>query len=349
MNINTNIMDMTTSDFDKYEVLDMTEELERENELEVESESFENELKDKSKKTSFFEVYLDTEYLPKNKEFDSNTGHLISHNYLSIQLYFKGKIDNTSLDFKVLIINDFYKDKLNHSELEQFISDEDLFVYFADLNSETDYFVTQFFLITLMQEYNYNFSAHPPAFVKNFIFNLYFFYSLKDLTIGFGEANMLPYYLGKKKHIARKRNYTGKMFFVEDLSGTIPRNNFDIKLNDLFGIDVGSLETIMSSCGLDTSNKNLLDDFKERMDLALINHTYLYCIYAMQDASVLFTILEIKIDEPAYNKIIRDIYKYKISEPKENKIPGRLGLGPSSKGFFRIENLVSFSIDLIVD
>lgn len=349
---------------DKYDIRDVEEEVVDDgkeiNVLEREDSSDNgNSKKRKSEskpKHHYFDVALDTEYVPKIKKSYSasdldkvTTEDLIvrdnydsedekqdyenpDYTYLSIQLDFKGKIGDKSIDFKVLVINAYYEDQVQYQELEEF-SEKEHVHYFFDNLFETDIcFVTKYFLLILHKVYQYDLS--DCNFLHSFKFNLFFFFTLTDLTIAFGYDNMLPYYTGNKKQISRKRNYTGNIVFIDKLLYfdfdnnklvSSPEFRFDISLNDLSAIDVGGLETIMSSCGLDTSKKNLLDDCKAQMDLALINRTGIFCEYSIQDASVLHQILEIKI--ASYNTIITDIYKIEDKKALFTKFNFPLTLG----------------------
>jgi hypothetical protein len=136
---------------------------------------------------------------------------------------------------------------------------------------------------------------------------------LKDLNLAFGYTNLVPLYLPKSKNqfknrIVQRRSISGSYQTSEVYQDEIYK--YTIVFKDLFGLDSSGLQNMMKSSGLpeeDSEAKELLDSYKSCMDEALKAYPELFVRYAMNDATVLFKIIDSKVE--SYNSIIRDVFK----------------------------------------
>jgi hypothetical protein len=142
---------------------------------------------------------------------------------------------------------------------------------------------------------------------NNYIIYFYFYFAIKDLTICFGQENMLPYYIGNAKNKKKNKNINLKEQFKivqrRSISGKLKFEifykkrefEFIIILRDLFGLDSFGLESLIASSGLSDVNlefKSLMDNYKEKIDDGLLAEPEKFVNYAMNDAIVLLDILE---------------------------------------------------------
>jgi len=239
---------------------------------------------------AFFDIALDTEYVPA----EIGISDLKS---ISVQYHCRGLKTFSEIDFKVLLINEDYKSSVNETELDLFLSEHaDVFMYYAPLNNGENH-LSQYFLSTL-EEF-----VDVKEKVKELVINLYFYFSLTDLNLSLGIENLKPYYL-KKEGIKRRRNYSGRISMEEEYN--LERYKFHFNLRDMFGMDAGSLQSLIESCGLNTKDKTVMEQYKGKMDLGLTEQTYNFCCYALNDATVLFEIMDRKVS--VYNNILTNIY-----------------------------------------
>ena len=126
---------------------------------------------------------------------------------------------------------------------------------------------------------------------KKIYTDLFLYYSLKDLTYGFGFKNMMPYDLEKKPGLVQRRNISGKI----EIEQNYGERGYDLvfKIRDLCGLHPGGLKDLAKSVSLEKIDK--FDPFKSNMDQALLTQPDLFIEYAMNDALLLPNIFEKKI------------------------------------------------------
>jgi len=237
-------------------------------------------------KKTVFEIALDSEFITSTKT------------NLSLQVHIKTNSFSKPIDTKFIILNQIYQKDIDSGIISKFSYDTKCKVYYEDLTGDLNLLI-KYILITLETEYNIRLDT-----VCNFEIYLYFYFSAKDLLIAFGLEMMLPYFLNRKPGFYRRRNHGG---VLDNTYYTLTSQvKSKIFLKDLFGMDSGSLDSLIESCGLDTTSKRKLDISKTNMSEPLVNKTYDYLDYAINDASVLFTILETKLE--VYNNILKNTY-----------------------------------------
>jgi hypothetical protein len=208
---------------------------------------------------------------------------------LTLQIHFH------KLKIKVIVINsrlyDLYPEKrvilnLLKEEWENRPDYTDL-VFYEDLDDPENNNLDKI----LNRTYNlYGFSI--PKRVK-----LLFFYAVRDLYPCFGFLNLKDPMLQKHKrfqsvsYISRKNNIRGKMVY----------ENTCYLLCDLFGLSNGGLVKLAASVGISMLDKKGLDTFKANMQDAMLSESsetrYLFQRYSMDDATVLYDILERRVEQ----------------------------------------------------
>lgn len=208
---------------------------------------------------------------------------------LTLQIYFH------KLKIKVIVIHsrlyDLYPEKrvilnLLKEEWENRPDYTDL-VFYEDLDDPENNNLDKI----LNRTYNsYGFSI--PKRVK-----LLFFYAVRDLYPCFGFLNLKDPMLQKHKrfqsasYISRKNNIRGKMVY----------ENTCYLLCDLFGLSNGGLVKLAASVGISMLDKKGLDTFKANMQDAMLSESsetrYLFQRYSMDDATVLYDILERRVEQ----------------------------------------------------
>ena len=263
--------------------------------MDMDSEHFleQDDLSSSNKKPRL-EVSLDTEY---NK-----------NGYISVQMNCRSNSFAEPIDFSVIVLDIAYKEKLDFPLLNNFSSKNDVDIYFDDLNSN-ELILTKYVLHILEKKYSFALEPNKGSDRQYTLF-VYFYFSLKDITAAFGKDTMFDYYTGKKPGLIRRKSYRGT-FNVVDYTTNV-KSNFKVVLKDLYGLQSGSLESLISSCGLDSSYKSKLDSYKEKMDEALLLHTELFLSYGLLDCIMLFEIINTKV--LVYNNILSEIYN--ISQPE---------------------------------
>lgn len=132
--------------------------------------------------------------------------------------------------------------------------------------------------------------------------NIYFFYTLKDVTMSFGFYNMLPVYSGERGTLRTRKSVTGKFGFDLVRGGLV--YSFTNYLKDLSRLENASLKEMGLSSGIPEGVKASLDLYKSCMSKALQHETLLFVQYGMNDAFLLEQILCNKVK--AYNSIMLD-------------------------------------------
>lgn len=114
------------------------------------------------------------------------------------------------------------------------------------------------------------------------------FYSFQDLGFAFGWSNVEKQLIDEassknKYQIEQRRSITGTLKIGD--SSTSRENRW--KIRDLSGWTNTSLKDFASSLGIPMENKDLLDDLKSSMDVALKERTKTFLDYGLSDVMVL--------------------------------------------------------------
>lgn len=162
-------------------------------------------------------------------------------------------------------------------ETDQFI----IKFIFYDLKNNTNVQVYSLFILKHLKEINF------IDFISNITINCqtYLFFSLKDLEYCFSIDHMKPYYTKKKIGLNQRRNISGNFKYIDNTLD-IPIK-FNVYLNDLCVLGTGSLLDLAESCGIEVYDKTSLDNYKTRMDEALIEKTNIFLTYAFYDTLLL--------------------------------------------------------------
>lgn len=292
-------------DLEDYSDIEYMSDLESSFEEDSESsiDDFDSEVKgDESTFThTTLEVAIDSEF---NEEAISLQAFVETHTtiYKKTNTNQNTIIDSKQTDFEMIIINTKYQSvcipkfqDLKHRKRflfwSKFESDENVLLEYLKIA-----------LIELKLE-KYIFKKPIKKIKPRVIINLYFYYSLLDLTYAFGIKNMMPYYLNKKKNkLMQRRNIVGTLTFdclVDDVQYSI-----DFVLKDLCGLHPGGLKELAFSVSL--VKLDTMDSYKKNMEIALIQKTQEFIDYAMTDAVLLLEIFRRKVN--SFNKILQ-IYK----------------------------------------
>lgn len=135
-------------------------------------------------------------------------------------------------------------------------------------------------LSQILQDYILDYELFRKASL--FTTNLYFFYSPKDLWISFGwnKFNWLLQFKnpGRRSYIRQKRAISGS--FQTKLPIGFP---IIYTFKDLRGWTNSGLSALSESLGLNTETKNILNDYKGEMEVALVKHTHDFIRYGLND------------------------------------------------------------------
>lgn len=139
------------------------------------------------------DVALDTEY---NDSF-----------YISIQARFKLFYEYKSYDFSFIIMDN--KFSYLFSENKQIVSDKLVYIYFSDLNeNKIEAHLLYFFQKTMAIECPL-LSDQTNFKTQTYYFYLHIYFQIKDLTIAFGEDNMIPIYTSPKSKLYQRNGLSG--------------------------------------------------------------------------------------------------------------------------------------------
>jgi len=266
-----------------------------------------------TKKTLFIEYAIDTEYCEKF--------------YLSLQVTCRTKINDENIMFSFMVFDKRYKNLINldliqEIQQEKILECETYFFFEENLDELEENLLFKYSFKILSEKGRFN-QMEKNVKVKG---NVYFYFSAKDITLAFGLPLTWPLYSGKTKTASIKRNtkfkhnssiiqrrsIMGQICFKESFKiqdGTYKDFNIDLTLRDLFGWSTRGLDSLIETSGLSTDTKKILDDYKECMDVALQKFPKEFIKYSMNDSTILFQIVKIKIDSS--NKLLKDIYGIK--------------------------------------
>ncbi len=257
------------SDFTTIEILP--------DQVELHPSSSENQ-NDESK-SFYFDLAIDSEFIVfSNKTSDP----------ISVQGVFSYK----KKSLKLMVINSKYIADLSMLEIDEISQKQNVEIYFDFFDDKWDPVILTYFYKHL--EYNPDYWGVDLISKKQIKFNLYMYYSLKDLTFCFGYNNLKLYYMGSKKKITQNRNISGTFQINYDT-----RIHF-FKIFDLFGYSSSGLKSLALSVNLEKFDD--LDNYKTEMNRALIEKPDLFIKYAINDAEILPKIFTRKIK--SFNDIL---------------------------------------------
>ncbi|MBD1825496.1 hypothetical protein H6F51_23790 [Cyanobacteria bacterium FACHB-DQ100] len=129
--------------------------------------------------------------------------------------------------------------------------------------------------------------------LQNCRIRLLMFFSARDLRYAFGKKQAEYYYTNKQ---------LVKMRGIKNRKGplTIGEGN-QISIHDLAGWAAKGLAQLTAAVGVEMADKHELDDYKCRMDEALVKHPETFLRYAMGDTTALVSIFE------EYVKLVRKV------------------------------------------
>lgn len=243
------------------------------------------------------EVSIDSEYTA-----DSN---------LSLQVVCRYQINKKPQELKAIVVNSKFTERFSQ-EIIQEMTDTGVFIDFADLDNPK----TQPLVDILISFISFKHEIQLQNYTKiTFNVTLYLFYAVRDLTIAFGLDRMLPIYQNKSGRLNSYRGLRGFFKFNSTLSAGV-NAFFNIYVKDLCCLDNGSLKDIAASCGISVEKKTILDDYKTNMILAIQNKPLEFLQYGLNDAVLLFQILESKLQ--SFNSILLDVYGVESVFTKQN-------------------------------
>lgn len=206
---------------------------------------------------------------------------------LSLQAY----VESKQFSFKFIVINSKYKSYIPSGIIGTF-------VYYSSFDPNEA--VLMVFLIQSLKDQN----LFDNLFINNRVkctIELFFYYSLKDLTYSFGLTIMYPYYKGtsKKGRLIQRRNVSG--FLVVEYPIDYNLFTFVFVLKDLVSLHPGGLAELANSVGL--KKIDALDQYKKDMSIPLKEKPLEFIEYGLNDAVLLPQIYRLKQD--SFNEILK--------------------------------------------
>jgi hypothetical protein len=193
---------------------------------------------------------------------------------------------------KLIVINSKYAPDIPASVLDEISQKQNVEIYYDSFLDKSDPVLLTYFYKHYDQ--NPDYWGFDIISKKRIHFNLFMYYSLKDLTFSFGYNNLKPYYTGSQKSITQNRNISGNFQINYDT------RIHSFKIFDLFGYSNFGLKSLALSVNLQKYDD--LDNYKTQMNKALIEKTDLFVKYAMNDAEILPEIFTRKIK--SFNDIL---------------------------------------------
>lgn len=277
-----------------------------------------------------FIVGLDTEYA--------------DHISISMQCHVKCLVnEKVEYEFSFIVFNSFFREFINQQLSEGKIDyfsqgivpqGIDFYVYFADLDSTTSYSVLYNTILNILFfKKDFPQESFPT---ENVSLDLYFYYSLRDITIALGQTTVLPVYQGKKNKkkntlVKKKGSITQKRSIFGNIPGEASINeklySVNFILHDLFGWNSDGLKSLIKATGLIEflDDKDSLDQYKACMDVALRLYPNTFVKYSMNDCLCLIPIVEAQVR--SMNVILTDLGvkdKYHFTFEKIPLTVGRL-------------------------
>ena len=179
------------------------------------------------------------------------------------------------------------------------------YLFFDNVNDSDKYLLFDYFFKILIDFYKFD-----EILNEKYILKFYFYFSSQDLTIALGVNNILPYYVNKQKSFKNKliqrRSIYGTLKFIFVFNGY--KISIIVILRDLFGSSSRGLNSLIESAGLKQSleDKTLMDRYKTNISFGLKNHPIDFLLYALNDALVLFDIVDSKVEST--NSTLIDIF-----------------------------------------
>lgn len=259
--------------------------------------------KNMEKNNLFFEMAIDSEF--------SNNGPI------SLQV----KVTNEELNYSdvFIILEESFKSYYLEDSLNEFSKENNFKYFFDDLRGNQNNEILTYYFIECL------YNAKPNIFNKKEIFiecNLWFYYSPKDLNIAFGNDFMKERYLGIKPKILYKRNYRG--FVINKITKDYKNLTIKYFIKDLAGFDKYGLKSLAKGYNINIEEKDILDDYKENMDLAVQLVPYDFLKYSLSDVNITLQIaFEIV---KSFNIILKEVFSIDDSNLFNTRnIPSTIG------------------------
>lgn len=232
---------------------------------------------------TYARIFIDTEY------YNETT--------ISVQAYIRLYLKNECFfEKKIILLNKNYK--VSELIIKEALNKDIQIIYCSFDNSSKNNLFEQ--LTKLLIENN--FIQIGSSYNMRVYF--YYFYQISDLWRAVGYKNVEPYFLKNIPGINYKRRVTGNIKLLTFIDQT--SMFFTIFLNDISGLETLSLRQMVESIGISTEDKDLMDFYKFDMRKAILEKPYEFLIYGMNDAYVLFKIIDVKIQ--SFNEIMVEVY-----------------------------------------
>lgn len=188
---------------------------------------------------------------------------------------------------RYIVINSFYEEKLDESILNQWKEEKNCEIVFYNLSDDTNV------IHALIEQFYFQEYPLPDNSDYYFSGDVFMFYSFQDLGFSFGWNNVLHQLKNevnskKKTKIEQFRSITGTLKITD--ANTTRQNKWRIR--DLSGLTNMGLKDFAESLGISMENKELLDDLKSTMDIALVERTKIFLEYALDDVLVLRSLFQ---------------------------------------------------------
>lgn len=222
----------------------------------------------------------------------------IKNLYLSLQVSAEFQIAGKEHSFSFVVFNKKYQTYVQ----PQLVVPDDVNVFYDNFHDYESLGLKYFFKI---------FSELLSISTIDYKFDFLFYFSPKDFNAFFGFEVLKPFFKKNTFHyrnnIVQRRSLLGSFSLHYPFNGRVVKTRFFLK--DFFGLEGGGLKTLIESCGIqeESATKDLLNQYKSNMDIALITYPTEFFKYALNDASVLLKLAKIKLESS--NSILTDIFQ----------------------------------------
>ena len=221
---------------------------------------------------------------------------------ISIQVVCKLKIEEAIFSFKFIILDSSFCLKLKNLkfDIDAWAEENQCYYFFMDLRENpVQNPVCQKIIDLLYNTYNLQFDKRKTL---KFNLNFFFYYSPHDVNYSFGRAFMKKQYTAKASTVYQNRCLGG--YFSFSLVECLNPCYFKITLKDLSGLEKYGLSTMASTYQINFKKDPLLDNYKEKMDEALLLYPKEFLTYGLRDATVLDEIMAACVK--GFNDIMKD-------------------------------------------
>ena len=274
--------------------------------------------KNMKKKTIILEIFLDTEYISNSQ-------------YISIQYKTNVTIPHLNIKktFKQIIFDNNYRDFIEKSNLQFKTDNPDVLITYKNIkNNLLDNVLFQSIMENVELIEPNLFSEPIQVFT-----NLFFYFSITDLYVAFGQEAILN--LVKQKSIRQRRTNISGSFIVQDVYKN-QNIKYHVKLKDMSGLNRTSLKNFANSYGLNVEDKGLLDSYKTEMEKGLFEMPNQFCLYAYNDCELLEKILLTVIN--SLNELLKKVFLEQTFEYSNSTVPMTIGTIVDNLYNFYFEN-----------